>query len=224
MIPELLEAVDAAFCINLRRRKDKWAFMWPQFERCGLEVTRFEAINGATLKKVPESPPLVYPLKGGALASLLSHHTVISMAKIMGYKGVLIFEDDAKLNHRFNEMTSQFLRDMPSDWEMFYLGGKIMLDKRLVRGYCCRPSYMYWTVAYAVRDVAYDRCLAALETRAHWADQLLAGLHPQMMVYTPDEPRPVERSTKFDSDNIETPRAHDVPYYDTPDAAWAARE
>ena len=194
--------VDMAFCINLDRRPDRWATFSERMEQMGLEVHRFSAVDGLALPPgvVPDFPGLHVPMGPGAYASLLSHLSVIRLAKSMGLKGVWIWEDDAIVRDWFPKAVNGFLPWVPPDWDMIYWGGKVMLDKAHVVGPVHRASYMYWTLSYMVRDRCYDKCIEALETKAHWADQLLGGIHPQLRVYTMS-PRPVAQNWTRDSDN-----------------------
>lgn len=187
MNPVLRGFFDAAFCINLARREDRWKAAQSQFKAAALDVLRFDAIDGQALPShlIPPSPHLKAPLGPGSYASLLSHLSVISLAQNAGMRGVLIFEDDILVSPSFIEKTTDFLLNVPPDWDMLYFGGRILLDAALVNDKVIRPSYVYNCYAYVVNASAYERVIAALRTKRHWADQLMAGLHPQMNVYMP---------------------------------------
>ena len=131
--------VDVAFCINLDKDRDRWAFVSRQFATHHLDVMRFSAIDGARLPDhiVPPSPILKYPLKKGTYASLLSHLAVVQIAKSMNTKGVLIFEDDVQLNHDFERAASTLLDHIPDDWDFVYFGGHIRVDKARINIHAC---------------------------------------------------------------------------------------
>lgn len=197
---------DVVLCINLDHRTERWEWMQSQFKKWGVEAIRVQGFPGNEIpQKVQDKSdaPLVYPLKGGSLGSLVGHANAINAAKMMGAESALIFEDDAMLLNNFHSKGEcKFLPNVPDNWDMLYLGGKILLDKAIVNPHVCRPSYMYWTVAYGVHSRVYDLCLEVLATRMHWADQLLAGLHPRLNVYTPPTPRVIQHAkNKFPSDN-----------------------
>lgn len=215
----LREHYDMAFCINLDRRTDRWTFMDKQFKREGLDVYRYPAIDGKALPPtIPRpTPNLVRPMGVGVYASLLSHLSVVQLAKAMDLKGVLIFEDDVKLSS-FHKRATHRLPHLPDDWDITFWGGRIKVDKAPVvlmdgsratlgRKYndsevmWCRPTYMYITMCYAVRAKAYDAVIATALTKNHWYDQLLAGLCPQLNVYCPAPPRPAMQNGGFGSDN-----------------------
>lgn len=202
LTPYIRSHFPLTFCINLARRTDRWAFMQSQFKQAGMTVTRFDGIDGSALPSavVPVSPPLKWPLTEGPYACLLSHLSVISLAQNMGLPAVLVFEDDAQIDPSFTTRMEDFMRSVPADWDMIYLGGAVMLDKVQISDLVWRPSYVYNMFAYAVRDRVYQKCIDALRTKRHWNDQLIAGLHPQMNVYMPIQ-RFVRQRTDLVSDN-----------------------
>jgi len=151
-----------AFCINLARRSDRWALASAEFKKAGIDVRRFDAIDGETYPShlLPATPPLKWPLTAGPYCCLLSHLSVISLAKNADLPGVLIFEDDLWLADDFKVRCDAFLREVPDDWDMIYLNGRVMLDRARVSTQVVRPSYVYNCFAYAVSAKAYDRCIA----------------------------------------------------------------
>lgn len=204
MTPLMKSMFGLSFCINLARRTDRWEAASTEFRKAGLDVRRFDAIDGATYPShlVPPSPELRWPLTAGPYCCLLSHLSVISFAKNADLPGIMIFEDDLWLSPDFCERADAFLREVPDNWDMIYWNGRVMLDKAILSDQVTRPSYVYNCFAYCVSARAYDRCIEALRTKAHWNDQLLAGLHPQMRVYMPREPFAWQRSD-LGSDNKE---------------------
>ena len=212
MTPLLKSTFGLAFCINLTRRPERWAAASLEFQKAGLDVRRFEAFDGETYPShlVPDSPALRWPLSPGPYCSLLSHLSVVSFAKNADLPAVMIFEDDLWLDTHFCTKAEHFLREVPEDWDMIYWNGKTMLDKAVISPLVMRPSYVYNCFAYCVSARAYDRVIAALRTKKHWADQLMAGLHPQMSVYMPRAPFAWQRND-LDSDNKDKKRELDSP-------------
>lgn len=205
MTPKMREFADMAFCINLDRRPDRWQFMKRQFAKHNIEASRFAAVDGSLFPPavVVPKPHLHIEFKAGTYASLLSHLSVVTLAKEMGLKGVWVWEDDAILDKNFAPWTDAILAQVPADWDMVYFSGRVLLGKtpiNAVEPRIYRPDYMYWLVSYIIRETCYDKVIAALRTKNHWADQLVAGLHPQLNVYTPF-PRPVRQSFRMGSDN-----------------------
>lgn len=96
------------FCINLSRRKDKWAYVQEEFKRIGLsQVIRFDAIN--------KSP--------GWVGCRESHLEIMRMCK--GDDQFIIFEDDVRF--LFDKKQSLLtialaVSELPADWDCLYLG------------------------------------------------------------------------------------------------------
>jgi GR25 family glycosyltransferase involved in LPS biosynthesis len=121
---------DKIFYINLDHRVDRKEHMESQFKKYGIEAERFSAIsltkeqNDDLIKKGcnfyddprPEYAPRIK-------SCTISHLTVLLRSKMMDYKNVLIFEDDALFDDNIIEDLSNCVEDLSViDWDMFYLG------------------------------------------------------------------------------------------------------
>jgi glycosyl transferase, family 25 len=197
----LSKFVDMAFCINLDRRPDRWARVVPRFARQGIDVHRFSAIDGNKIPSYFLRALKPSPLTYGGLGSLHSHLAIISLAKAMKLKGVLIFEDDVKFLSSFDSCCKTLCREMPENWDFFYFGGKILVGRYPVTPSIYRATYVYYNYAYMVNAKVYDLAINALSTQLNWADQILAGLHPQTNCYVM-YPRSCAQIGRNDSDNL----------------------
>lgn len=104
---------EAAFCINLDKREDKWAACKKQFKNINLEVERVSGIDGFL-----EPPASIRP---GEVGCLKSHLKVFEIAKEQGLKSFLMLEDDVHFaddfHNKFNNLEPQLL-----PYEMLYFG------------------------------------------------------------------------------------------------------
>ena len=109
------------FCINLKRRPDRWQNAQTEFARIGLTgVERFEAYDGATLDKNVLSQ---YPgLKPGEVGAIISHRFVLEYAIELKCPNYTVFEDDIAFHHDFPAIFTKFIQQVPPDWQMLYLG------------------------------------------------------------------------------------------------------
>lgn len=181
---------DLAFCINLDRRPDRWAAAQEQFHHHGLEVMRISAVPDSQLlpdKLAPKYPPLLRDKGKVPYCIMLTHLLIFRLAEAMKLTSFVVFEDDVRLSKNFRQDAERFLKDVPDDWDMIYFGGSKLLNMAPVphRTGIFRPSYMYFTHAYGAHKRVYKKCIEAMLSCGHEVDQLLAGLHPQMRVYTP---------------------------------------
>jgi len=121
---------DKIFYINLDSRTDRRKLMEDQFKKFNIKAERFPAVNltkednqdlidrGCVFYDY-ERPDYAPRIK----SCTLSHLTILFRSKIMGYKNVLIFEDDAVIEDNIYEELSKCLEDLNKvDWGIFYLG------------------------------------------------------------------------------------------------------
>jgi GR25 family glycosyltransferase involved in LPS biosynthesis len=57
----------------------------------------------------------------GELGCAISHYSCIKQAKDLGYKSILIFEDDVTFLNNFNNIIESYLNVVPDDWDVLYL-------------------------------------------------------------------------------------------------------
>jgi GR25 family glycosyltransferase involved in LPS biosynthesis len=119
MSSNINDIFDKVYCINLKRRVDRWEQVSREFEKYNIKVERFGAIDGRTIiNKVPKSP-----LPIGHIGCVLSHLSVLKHCNDHGYNNILIFEDDVKFNDIFPTIFKKCHDELPDDYDMFYLGG-----------------------------------------------------------------------------------------------------
>lgn len=104
---------DAAFCINLDKRKDKWKASQKEFEKIGIDVERVSGIDGFL-----EPPASIRP---GEVGCLKSHLKVFKIAKDRGLKSFLMLEDDIEFVDDFIEKFNEIEPYIPT-YEMLYFG------------------------------------------------------------------------------------------------------
>ena len=164
-------------CVNLARRPDKWAECEAEFKKHNLKVERFDAIDGNTIKHNGK-------MMNGAVGNLVGHTRIVEEAKEKGWQSVLIFEDDVAFRDNLNELFNEWVKGVPDDWDMLYLGGnhnaqRIILAAPHVR----RINDTYATHAYAIRETVYDLCLEYLYTMSDHGDVLMAEVQKRCRAY-----------------------------------------
>jgi GR25 family glycosyltransferase involved in LPS biosynthesis len=108
-------AIDATYCLNLPRRRDRRQRAMAQFGAAGLSVAFVDAIDGAMLAH----PGAVSDGQAGCAAS---HLAVLRIARQAGHRHVLVFEDDVELAPDFlNRMTTSLAR-CPANYDLCYVG------------------------------------------------------------------------------------------------------
>ena len=167
---------DRVIVINLQRRSDRLEQFDEQAKKIGFEYEVHEAIDG----KFIGIDPIV--------AGRLSHIEVLR--KIKPLENVLICEDDAIFRDDFNEVSDEYMADLPPNWDIFYLGALknqvAPMNKHWVRqiettgshAYCVNPDKVDLFIHIAREnekwiDVAYRL----------WCDRTNAYIaHPNLVI------------------------------------------
>lgn len=141
------------FCINLDRRPERWAAMRENFERFGISsVERLSAVDG----KEVELPERLSHLRVLDYACTMSHLAAVKKAREMKAPSVLIFEDDCLFDPDFVRKFPDYMRQVPADWDMLFLGGyhfekPLPVSENIVRAVKTLTAH-----AYAVKQTLYD--------------------------------------------------------------------
>ena len=121
------------YCINLSSRTDRWDMCLRQFSKFGMcNVQRFDAVK--------YNHPKLSAKANGQIGCALSHYNIIKEAKLKNYSNILVLEDDfifLKEPNEFNIKLKKSLDELPSDWDLFYLGSYF------VKGYEYEPTERY---------------------------------------------------------------------------------
>jgi GR25 family glycosyltransferase involved in LPS biosynthesis len=144
-------------CINLDRELDSWVRLQAALARHDIRgVRRVSAVDGSRLEL-----PAYWRHSAGAYGCLLSHLRVVRDARDRGLPSVLILEDDVVFDPSFSEKFPLFMRDLPPDWDMVFLGALHREEPVPVAGNVVRIQNAYFTYAYALRASIFDAFIAA---------------------------------------------------------------
>lgn len=148
---------DHVYCLNLERRPDKWKTVKKRFDRLGIEIERFSAVDGNNLEQseIDKHPKL----NKYEIGCMLSHYRIIQDAKKNGYRRILIFEDDVLFAKHFKTKFSDKISKLPK-WKIFYLGATqwIWKDVKFLDDFYL-ANRTDSTFAYAVDASMYDEFL-----------------------------------------------------------------
>src|SRR5215212_2518982 len=149
---DLNEVFPNKVCINLERRSDRWRRMQARFADHGItNVTRFHALDGLSID-VPAS----WDDFPGAYACLQSHLAVIENAYQNKTDSVLIIEDDVVFPPHFNRAFSQYIKELPDDWDMLYFGALHGDPPVSVTEHIVKLTHSLSTYTYALKHTIYE--------------------------------------------------------------------
>ncbi len=158
---------DKIFYINLDERTERKLHIENQLKRFNIVAERFPAIQltieqneimkneGCTFKNDERSEYSRF-----AKSCALSHLNIILKSKLMGYKNVLILEDDVVFSDTILDDLSKTLEDLKKQpkWDMFYLGCNPFAYKKITDNLGMSLG-SYAAHAYAVNSNFYDTIL-----------------------------------------------------------------
>jgi hypothetical protein len=187
--PGIAEYFDHIYCISLARRADRWEQAAAQFAEMGLEVERFEAVDGRTLEGVPDRLDLAMPSSSipAVVGCSLSHRLALADAAEKGYERVLVLEDDVEFAPDADAQFSRYIGQVPDDWMMLYLGGNHQGGIEAVAPNVARIGGTYTTSSYAVTGSMARSLLGALPERPDQVrvpvDVFFSGVHRMVPSY-----------------------------------------
>ena len=180
---------DVIFCINLPDSTDRWAAVQCEFDRVGI-LDRVERVWTPR----PTTKPRGYKWIG-QYGAVLSHCKALQLAIDLGANNVLIFEDDVVFEHKTPEKhLEQSLKELPPNWDMFYLGGNprermTQFSDRLYRTGRMRGAYSYAVNSKAMpvlleqainANVPYDKSTEDFSKKS-----LSFAVHPYITIVAP---------------------------------------
>ena len=146
---------DAAFCINLDKRTDRWKLSQKQFNKIDLEVERISAVDG-----FQEPAASIRP---GEVGCLKSHLKVFELAKERGLKSFLMLEDDVEFSDTFHERFN-IIEPQIKPYEMLYFGSNPHSGERHeVTPNLNRITYTFAAHCVIFKESCYDEIINALK-------------------------------------------------------------
>merc|ERR1719387_2858512 len=177
----------SSYCVNLDRRPERWSFVQQQLADLRLPAIRWSAVDGQSLDVpalaehgivaknslpryfLPDEQKLFgVDLTAGGIGCALSHMQIWKdiVERFDGRDDAcfLVFEDDCKFLPGFSEaVLAERIAEVPSDWEIVFLGGQDLMRKQheLEVGPRVRRLYRGFreTTAYLITVAGAKACL-----------------------------------------------------------------
>jgi len=173
---------DRVICINLVNRQDKKTKMKERFDRLGIEVEWFKAVEYGFASQVINSLPPIRndfirfnPNNPNEFGAAISHYTVIKTAFLEGVEKIFVFEDDVLFRKDFNDKFDKYYNSLPSDWDMIMLYSfmykiqpqNIRVNARWIK------SYDSWSLmSYGMNRKAMERYISDQDNLFQIADRV----------------------------------------------------
>jgi len=158
---------DKVVCINLLSRPDKKKNMQEKFDKLGIEVEWYHAVQYGfageivgSLTPTINNFPRFNTKTPNEFGAAMSHYTVIKTALLQGVEKLFVFEDDAMFRKDFNVQFDKYFDTLPENWDMIMLYSfmyklqpqNVRVNPRWIR------SYDSWSLmAYGINKAGMEQ-------------------------------------------------------------------
>jgi hypothetical protein len=160
--------VDRCFLINLDRRADRlqeWLTQLPEHWPFPIPE-RFAALDGRRIATPPQ-----WKNGQGAWGCYRSHCQILEKCLAEEINSYVVFEDDAGFIEGFVEAVHNYVRELPEDWGLAYLGGQHLYagkhPPQKISDHVYRPYNINRTHGFMVRG---RENMKVLYRHLHWND------------------------------------------------------
>jgi GR25 family glycosyltransferase involved in LPS biosynthesis len=157
---------DVAILINLERREDRTKRVIEHLKKRGVQnLLVYPAFDGKLIGNVKINPPRRNYFSWATMnmnvaACALSHIGALKMAMSLGYKKVLMLEDDVVLSKDFNVRMNVYEQELESvDWEHLFVGGALRQRDQMTQlsTHVFKSAFTDCTHAYIVNSIGMKK-------------------------------------------------------------------
>ncbi len=179
----LTKYFDRVYCMNLKRRQDRWKDSVLEFKKHNLDdVNRFEAIDG----KLYDWSTVNYNenLLSGELGFIETQINIISEAIKNNYSSIVIFEDDVYFTSEIANL-EEYINSVPNDWDMIYFGGNHTYGDQpeQINDKVIKLHNTFSTEGIIIKNTLFDVLLEITKDREKSMDSYYADLQKKYNVY-----------------------------------------
>lgn len=146
------------------------------------KIEKFRAYDFHEWDHFPEN--LRQPMHTSMCGCSHSHAAICHLIAHYGWDRTLVLEDDFEILHdNFLERFEDSIVQVPSDWDLVYLGGGYgEPPAERVRENVVRAGYMKTTSSYGI-TASHARRMAPMIGGEHGPDDILSGYNPHVNAY-----------------------------------------
>jgi GR25 family glycosyltransferase involved in LPS biosynthesis len=157
---------DVAILINLERREDRAKRVIDHLKKRGVQnLLIYPAFDGKLIANIKITPSKRNyfswtTMNMNVAACAFSHIAGLKMAKSLGYKKVLMLEDDVVLSKDFNQRMEIYEKEVENlDWEHLFIGGAIRrpTEMKKISDHVWTSSFTDCTHAYIVKETGIKK-------------------------------------------------------------------
>lgn len=114
--------VDSVYVVNLDRNEERLEHMDSELKRYSIEYNRFKAVDGTIDVDINDKYKNHRKEFRNVVGLLRTHVGIMKDALEKGYEKIMVFEDDVIMCDDFNERFDYYVKNLPDDWQVAYLG------------------------------------------------------------------------------------------------------
>ena len=185
------------YVINLKRREDRLKDL-----QIPMVYQIWEATDG---KEKFKDSPIKHQ---GFLGCLDSHRRLFDHAKNNNIETLMVIEDDIEVCENFNDNLNKVMSELPEDWDLLYLGGWNVRDKKKYSDHLDFAERVYTTHAFIVRNKFFDTVIESINSRDWKVDVLIADILPKGSCFICNPPLAWQKEGFSDIENKITNNLH----------------
>jgi len=171
---------DNIYCVNLNKRHDKWELCLAEFDKHNItNVERLSAVDGKLTEIVASNKDL-WP---GEVGCILSHLKILKDIVKNGYERTLVLEDDIEFKEDANTLFSEYIKQVPEDWDLLYLCGNHHNMNTPLTENVHSVKQTYTTSSYSITLEMAKTLIPRLEKMDIQVDVMYSQLQPSHNCY-----------------------------------------
>lgn len=116
------EYFDKIYVLSLKRNLERRILTTERLSKVGIDFEFFDACDGQVLNHIWSKLDNPNFTTHNYVACSISHLSIYNDALSRGFQKILILEDDVKPHHNIQDLFKSVSTEIPSDYELLYLG------------------------------------------------------------------------------------------------------
>jgi GR25 family glycosyltransferase involved in LPS biosynthesis len=170
------------YVINLEERLDRKEHIIKELNKikCN-DYTLFNGINGNNINN-----PTI--LKNGMFGLVSTYLKMYDDWKLKKTETIIIIEDDCLFIEDFNSKLDDYIKNIPSNWDMMYFGGNhnkhLGITTQTINEHCLKLSHSYTAHCIILKDYVFEELISEIKNFRIENDVALANLQKKYNAYS----------------------------------------
>lgn len=173
------------YVINLKERTDRKSHILQELKKIDCkDFNLFEGINGKLEKNNTK-------LKNGMFGLVLTYLKIYDDWKKSEKKDILIIEDDCCFVENFNTKLTEYIENIPDDWDMIYFGANhnyhMGMKTQQINNKCIKLNHSYSAHCVLLKNYVFEELISNIRNFTTENDVMMATLQKKYNAYSSQE-------------------------------------